>query len=245
MRFVVKMPSAQTLDRFGWRAPVLAGSLLIAIASCAQAQTGDAAVYAATYVDVAAPLASQGVDLIKAYRDLSRKEGSNLEFTVLQETSRPNRFVIFEGWKDQAAYDAHVKASSTTQFLEGLTKIRNSPPDRHMLHTFAVAPSRSEPAPGSLYMVEHVDFLPSFGVAAQPLVKAVAESSQRDSGTLRYDVYQQPAPRINHYTVVGVWPNAKAFDAHENSAHTRQFRGATVMPEGRANLYDQRLYRVL
>ena len=86
--------------------------------------------------------------------------------------------------------------------------------------------------------------MPSFGATAPPLIKALAESTQKEQGLVRYDIYQQPAPRTNHYQVVAAWANAKAFDAHETAAHTRQFRAATVMP-GRANLYDQRLYKPL
>ena len=133
MRPILNLPSA------------LAGALLIAIviAPGAQAQTSGGAVYAVTYLDVAANLVSQGVDLLKTYRESSRHEAANLEFTVLQEKSRPNRFVIVEAWSDQAAFDAHVKAAPTTQFQEALTPMRNSPPDRHMLNAFATAAARA------------------------------------------------------------------------------------------------------
>src|SRR5438270_3335262 len=103
---------------------------------------------------------------------------------------------------------------------------------------------------GALYMVEHVDFLggdPAIPIAAAPLVKALAEASQKEAGALRYDIYRQPPPRINHYEVVAVWTDAKAFDAHETATHTLQFRAATAQGgrAWRANLYDQRLYKVL
>ena len=67
------------------------------------------------------------------------------------------------------------------------------------------------------------------------------------TGVVRYDVYRQPPPRINHYEVVAVWTDAKAFDAHETAAHTLQFRAATAQGgrAWRANLYDQRLYKAL
>ena len=121
---------ARSFTLLGRWAPVLVGSLLIdmAVASGAQAQTGVGAVYAVTYLDVAATSVTQGIALLKKYRELSRHEAGNLEFTVLEETIRPNRFVIFEGWKDQAAFDAHTKAASSSKFQEALTPIRNSPP---------------------------------------------------------------------------------------------------------------------
>jgi quinol monooxygenase YgiN len=214
-----------------------------AISSLA-AQGQDGSVFAVTYLDVGSNAVARWLDLLAGYRQASRGESGNLEFTVLQETTRPNRFVIMEGWQDKAAFEAHDKAAAKARFLEGLAPIRNSPPDRHVLQSFAVGRIQGEAAKEALYMVEHVDFMPAFGATAPALVKALAEATQKEPGMVRYDVYQQPAPRTNHYEVVAAWPNVKAFEAHEAAAHTRQFRAATVMP-GRANLYDQRLYKPL
>jgi len=255
MRLIVKLPkvpSAPSFTAFGrWAA---AGSLMfaaaVAIVPAARAQTGAEAVYAVTYLDVGTGSVPQGVELIKKYRDASRRDAANLEFTILQEGSRPNRFVIMEGWKDQAAFEAHDKGAAKAEFQDALKPIRNSPPDRHMLQPFANAPARTAPASGALYMVEHVDFLggdPAIAAAAVPLVKGLAESSQKEAGAVRYEIYRQPPPRINHYEVVAAWTDAKAFDAHETAAHTLQFRAATAQggPAWRANLYDQRLYKAL
>src|SRR5207302_5647416 len=115
-------------------------------------------------------------------------ETANLEFTVLQEISRPNRFVIMEGWRDQAAFDAHDKGRTKAEFEAALEPVRNSPPDRHMLQPFANAQPRAA-APGALYMVEHVDFLggdPAIAARAAPLVKTLAEASQKEPGAVRY-----------------------------------------------------------
>jgi quinol monooxygenase YgiN len=216
----------------------------------ARAQTSADAVHAVTYLDVGTTSVAQGIELIKKFREASRRETANLEFTILQETSRPNRFVIMEGWKDQAAFEAHDKGTAKSEFETALKPIRNSPPDRHMLQTFVNAPARTAPAGGGLYHVEHIDFLggdPAIAIAAAPLVKALAEASQKEAGAVRYEIYRQPPPRINHYEVVAVWADAKAFDAHETAAHTLQFRAATAQggQAWRANLYDQRLYKVL
>ena len=251
MRLIRKLLSGRSCSLFGqWAVvPSLVIAAAIAVVPAARAQTSADGVYAVTYLDVGTTAVAQGAELIKKFRDASRREAANLEFTVLQETSRPNRFVIMEGWKEQAAFEAHDKGAAMTEFQGALTAIRNSPPDRHMLQPFANAPARALP-PGALYMVEHVDFLggdPAIAIAAAPLVKALAEASQKEAGTLRYDVYRQPPPRINHYEVVAVWTDAKAFDAHETAAHTLQFRAATAQGgrAWRANLYDQRLYKVL
>jgi len=252
MRSTLKLPPRRPCLVRGLSnaAAVLAIAAAIAAAPKAHAQGGTEAVYAVTYLDVATNAVPQGVELIKKYRDLSHRDAANLEFTVLQETSRPNRFVIMEGWKDQGAFEAHDKGAAKAEFQDALKPIRNSPPDRHMLQPFANTPARPASAGGALYMVEHVDFLggdPAIAAAAAPLVRALAESSQKEAGAVRYEIYRQPPPRINHYEVVAAWTDAKAFEAHETAAYTLQFRAATAKSGSawRANLYDQRLYKAL
>jgi quinol monooxygenase YgiN len=53
----------------------------------------------------------------------------------------------------------------------------------------------------------------------------------------------QQANRLNHVTVVAVWRDRAAFDAHGGAAHTRRFR-AQLAPVSGA-LYDERLYLAL
>jgi quinol monooxygenase YgiN len=242
MRVVQKLPSAGSFASIGRWAPAVAAGIAIAICSSAQSQTGTEPVYAVTYLDVGA--SSRGLDLLKQYRESSRHEAANVEFTVLQETDRPNRFAIVEGWKDQSAFDVHKKAASTAQFEEALKTIRNSPPNQHVLQAFATGPARAERPSGALSMVEHIDFLPMFANLAQPAVRRLAEASAKEEGVLRYDIYQEPAPHANHFSVVAVWTSKKAFDDYETAAPTCEFRAATVMP-ARGNLYDQRLYKVV
>jgi quinol monooxygenase YgiN len=262
MRAISKEPSKHSLvphptlprkrGRVGWGC-LAAGSVIIAAAVTAapavRAQSSSDAVFAVTYLDVGAGAVPQGVELIKKFRDESRREAANLEFTILQETSRPNRFAIMEGWRDRAAFEAHDQGAAKAEFEGALKPIRNSPPDRKMLQPFANVPAQRI-EPGALYMVEHVDFMggaPAVAAAAAPLVKALAEASQQEAGALRYDIYRMPPPRINHYEVVAAWTDAKAFDAHETAAHTLEFRAATSQGgrATRANLYDQRRYKPL
>jgi quinol monooxygenase YgiN len=224
-------------------AAALAIGIAGAIGSSAPSQTGQP-VYAVTYLDVSTDWILQGSGLLKQFRDLSRKQDGNLEFSVMQETDRPNRFVIVEGWKDQAAFAAHGKSADTSLFNFTLEAIRNSPPDQHVLQAFAPGAAPTASGGGAIHMVEHLDYQPAFGATAEPLVKTFAQASQKEQGVVRYDIYQEPPPHTNHYSVVATWTNASAYDAHEQAAHTKAFRAATVMP-GHANLYDQRWYKML
>jgi quinol monooxygenase YgiN len=218
-------------------------TLLAAIALApdahAQAQSSGGPTYAVTYVDVATTSIDRGLAILKRYRDQSRREPGDVEFTILQEKIRPNRFVIFEGWKDQAALDAHRRAQSSVEFDSAMQGIRNSPPfSMGGFHAYSTAPSAAAADGRSVYMVEHLDFRYAIAAYARPLVRALAEATQREKGAIRYDVYLSGD---HHYTVVGVWRNMKAFEDHEAAAYTGQYRQATQLPL-RLNLYDQRLY---
>jgi quinol monooxygenase YgiN len=224
-------------------ATTLAGLAIAATGMPAFPQTGSEPVYAVTYLDVSQNWLVQGIGLLKQYREQSLHQPGNLEFAVWQEEARPNRFAIVEGWKDQAAFTAHEKSAETSLFEFTLEAIRNSPPNQHVLQNFANAAARPDPG-GAVHMVEHIDFQPGANAGALPRVKELAEAGQKEPGAARYDIYQEPPPHGNHYTVVAVWKSRDAYDAHEAAAYTRAYRAATVMP-AHANLYDQRLYKPL
>jgi quinol monooxygenase YgiN len=222
----------------------LAVFLIIGAATSAMAQTGGGAVYAMTYLDVSTDWVLQGAGLIKQYRDTSRREAGNLEFTVLQETTRPNRFAIVEGWRDQKSMDAHAKGADAKRFGFILEAIRNSPPDQHVLEGFAIAPAKSAPA-GAVYMIQHVDIaFNGFGSPVQAAFKALAGPSPKEAGALRYDVYEEPDPHLNHFSIVAAWTNEKAYEDHEAAPYTKQFRAA-IAQTGKGNLYDQRIYKIV
>jgi quinol monooxygenase YgiN len=58
---------------------------------------------------------------------------------------------------------------------------------------------------------------------------------------VRYDVFQQNAPRTNHFTVFAVWNGETGFLSHQTQPHTRQFREALGPMLGAP--YDERLYK--
>ena len=46
--------------------------------------------------------------ILSAYAEAVRREPGNLVFTVYREDMRPERFVVYEIYADQAAFDAHI-----------------------------------------------------------------------------------------------------------------------------------------
>jgi quinol monooxygenase YgiN len=196
--------------------------------------------YVATYVDVQLNSTNEGVALIKQYREATSVEKGNSGVDVVQEIGRPNHFVIIELWKDPTSFDGHEKAPHTAQFRSRLKAIHNSPYDQRVHQGLAVDSRAWAGARGAVSAVTHVDVPPPRKDETEAWLKRVAEESRKDEGNLRYDVFQQTAPRTNHFTVFEVWKDRNAFDSHETKPHTRQFREALAPMLGAP--YDERLY---
>ena len=202
----------------------------------------DAAVYGATYVEVAPGAVGQGLALLKALDAASRKEDGNLRFQVLQERDRPNRFVVIEAWKDQASFDAHRKARPYAEFNEKLGPIRNAPPDERVHNALAVAPRMPGSSRDAVWVVTHVDVPPPSKDAVIGELKTLTDASRRDAGNVMFEVVQQ-TNRPNHFTVVEVWQDHEVFDAHGLAEHTRQFRAALGPMLGAP--HDDRVYAAI
>jgi quinol monooxygenase YgiN len=149
---------------------------------------------------------------------------------------------VLEAWQDDASQQAHDGAAHTAQFRSRLSAIHNSPYDQRVHHEFAAGlePGTST---GAFYVVTHVDVPPPRKDETEKLLRSLAAETTKEPGNLRFEVFQQLAPRTNHFTVYGIWNDERAFEAHELKPHTRQFREALGPLLGAP--YDQRLYRSL
>ena len=98
----------------------LALVLCVVPISSARAQASGGAIYGVTNLDVPPSATSQGILLLKQYRDAALKQPGNQGVNLLQEVGWPNRFAIYEAWKDQSAYDANEKAAHTAEFCDKL-----------------------------------------------------------------------------------------------------------------------------
>lgn len=206
------------------------------------ARAQGSAVYLATYVEVMANAVAPGVALLERYRDASRRENGNLRFDVLHELARPNRFAILEVWKDKTALDEHDKAASTLQWRDRLKEIESAPYDERANNGLYTGPIVSESAAGTIYVLTHVDVVPTHKDDAMALLKAMSIDTPKENGNVAYDVLQQ-ANRGNHFTVVEAWTSRKAVDDHAMAPHTRAFR-ERLLPIAGA-LYDERFYKQL
>jgi quinol monooxygenase YgiN len=225
-------PLVQCLSGFAFLLAIMAGS-------GAQAQTGGGAIYGVTTLDVAPGATSQGVALLKQYRDRALKQAGNMGVTLLQEADWPNRFAIYEAWKDQSAYDANEKAAHSAEFRDKLKPIAGAPYDRRNYNVISVGPVQAAGG-DAVYMHLHLDVFPPGIEATLAAAKAVAEMARKGEGNLRYDVVGSVNPPTSHTTLLAAWRSRAAFDAYENSAYARQFRDIVGPLLG--SPYDDRLY---
>ena len=195
---------------------LLGMALMPALGAVARAE-GAAPVHVATYIEVAAASIRDGSTLLTQYREASRKESGNMRVEVAREIGRPNRFVVLEIWKDQAAFDAHGKAAGTTAFRDKLKAIQIGPYDERVHNTLNVGPNDAVGGKRAVFVVSHVDVPPP-----------------------RKD---ECIAALNPLTVVEAWSGKKAYDGSRSAEAQRQFRDKLGPMLGA--LYDERLYRAL
>jgi quinol monooxygenase YgiN len=114
-------------------------------------------------------------------------------------------------------------------FRDAMQPIRVSGYDERPYKALSTAPAAPSGSGRPVYVVSHVDIGGGGGQADAPgMLRRLAEASRQEQGALRFDVLQH-AMRANHFTVVEVWRDQGALDAHVAAPHTRAYRD-TLQP---------------
>jgi len=198
-----------------------------------------AATYRVVYLEVAPADVNRVTSALKDYRQAAMKAGGALRIDVLQQMGRANHFAIYESWRDNAALEAHRNASETKRLDEVLQATRVSPIDERLLGASG-PPSATTGAAGGVYVVTHADSVPPSRDAAANALNDLAIRSRQEPGNAFFLITVQPN-RNNHFTIVEVWRDEKALDAHAVADHTKKFRD-TFGPFSGA-LFDERVYK--
>ncbi len=157
---------------------------------------------------------------------------------MFEQLGRPGHFALFEVWRDQKAFDAR-DAGVQQRLRDALQPMRVSDYDQRPYKAISVDDRRGgRPAASQVIVLSHVDVAPNPQVAV--ILKDLAETSRKEAGNVRFDVVQH-AMRANHFTVVEVWRDQKALDAHVAAAHTKHYRD-TLQPMTGSPL-DERVYK--
>ena len=220
---------------------LLAMTLTPMLAPAAQAQ--DAPVYVVSYIEVAPKDGGAAAGLLRQLAANSRKDDGNIRFDILQRAAPSNQFAIVAIWKDQKAYDGHLAASHSKEFRDKIKPhLISAIDDRlHSGMETAASPAGKSDA-GAVFVVTHVDVPPPKKDECISLLKALTGDSRKEPGAPRFEVFQQTS-RPNHFSVVEIWKDQNAYDAHITAAHTKKFREQLTPMSGA--LYDERLYKAL
>ena len=226
---------------------VLLGFAMLPLGVVPQADGADnpGPAYIVTYIEVLPAGADQTAALMRRLGAESRKESGNLRFEVMQRIHQPSHFVILEAWKDEGSQSAHAAAAHTKDFRAKLLPLLRAPYDERPHIALAVGNMSAGPADGArgaLYAVTHVDVTPKAKDQGAEAVKQLAEAGRKGKDNIRFEALTQTS-RPNHMTVVEIWKDQGAVDAHSVADYTKSFRDVLGPISG--SLYDERFYRTL
>ena len=202
----------------------------------------DGPAYVVSYFETTPASALRARSLLASLAKESKKEGGNLQFITLQRIGHPNHFAVLEAWKDKDAQSAHAAAAATKDFRDKLQSHLRSPYDERPHFNFVASAPDAKAVKSAIYVVTHVDIIPTAKDAGLEIVRGLTMDSRKDDGMIAFNALQQTS-RPNHVTLVEVWKNQKAVDSHGISTHMREFRGKFMPLSG--SLYDERLYKVI
>jgi quinol monooxygenase YgiN len=146
-----------------------------------------------------------------------------------------------EIWRDKKSADAHSAGTAAAAFRSKLQPLMIGGFGARPHGGLSAAAPKGQLPVDALYVLTHVDVFPTYKDQAIELVKAQAEAARKDDGNLRYDVVQWDG-HPNHFTLVEVWRDRKAFDTSVTTPHNKEFRDKLTPLEGA--LYDERLYQL-
>ena len=220
---------------------LLLAMVLMPGAAAPQARAQEAALYVVSYVEVAPSASATAAGLLRQLANAARKEDGNMRFEVLERLAPPYQFAIVSVWRDQKAYDAFAGGAHNKEFRDKIKPHLISAIDDRLNGGMETAPAATASTPGAMFVVTHVDVPPPQKDACIALLKDLVGDSRKE-GALRFEVFQQTS-RPNHFSVVEIWKDQKAYDAHITAEHTRKFRERLTPMSGA--LYDERLYKSL
>jgi quinol monooxygenase YgiN len=197
--------------------------------------------FAITYIEVDPAQADATRRLLTDYRDALKGKGA-LEYAVFEQNGRPGHFAIVERWPSAKAREDNAGSTASQALRTALAPLLIAPYDERPHFALSVGHATPPTAPAAVYVITHVDLVPTKREDGVALVLTLAEKSAGAPGNARFDALVQ-ASRSNHLTLVEGWNDAAAQAAHGAAGPTRSFR--TNLGPMSGSPYDERLYSLL
>jgi quinol monooxygenase YgiN len=192
-----------------------------------------------TYIETTAAHAHDAGLILADYAGLRADIPGMSSVDLLVRDAVPGQFVLVETGPLAAVGDAGDAAEARDLALAPLLvapcDVRN-----HGALSVAASDTAATRVAGTLWVVTHVDVVPVHKDSGIARVRNYAAATRRAPGCRRCELWQQ-ADRGNHMTLLEVWADAAARDAHRMDAETRGYRDDLAAASGA--LYDERLYR--
>ena len=191
------------------------------------------------YFEVAPSEVGRTSTVLKAYRQTSQKAAGVVRVQVLQQIGRPNFFAVAEKWSNDAALQAQLTSADNKKLRDALQAALISPFDERLLAPVTAQPAKRAASDQAIYVLTHAD------AAARRedipgMLQQLATAARQENGNVLFDATVQPT-RTNHFTLIEVWSDQKAYEAHEIAASTKSFRSTFGAVSGA--LYDERIYK--
>ena len=217
----------------------------VTAAAAAGAQTPASTQIVATirvvYIEVAPTDVTRAIDPLKSYREATKSAAGIASIEVVQQIGRPNFFAIHESWKDGTSLQTHLTSAANRKLTDDLRAALLSPIDDRLLAAITTQPAHAAVTAASIFVLTHADA----GARREDvpgMLTALAAGARRENGSILFDATVQPT-RTNHFTIIEVWSDRQAYDAHVAAANTKTFRTAFAPLSGA--LYDERIYQRL
>jgi quinol monooxygenase YgiN len=219
---------------------VLALLLKSAIAPGAEL-SGRSAQTTLTYIEVTVTARGHAAGVLRDHANALREhQASPGQITVMQEISRPERFLVLE--RDRPTVLTTTKAD-THALTDGLTDDLTAPPEirlDHELDESGTPPTPQLDARANFYVVAHMDIASPDRAGIETSLHKLAAAARRSDGNSGFEILQQ-TDHPNHYNLVSAWLGESPFRAFAASATAREFR-LTIAPL-LGSPYDERLFR--
>jgi quinol monooxygenase YgiN len=217
---------------------LLVAALLVTVAVPAWADTQQ---YVVVYGEFKPANTNAGSGVLEDLATQALASGA-VRFNVLQQLDRPNFFALFEIWSSQQAYDAFLTSPDTRAIFVQFAALLQAPLDERdgNLIEGSVTPRDRHAAARQLFVITHVDIIPTFLDQAKPLLLQFVADSAGDPGVQTFAMLSWD-DITNHFQLIEVFANQQAFDAHVSAQHTVIFRNS-LQPFIGAPI-DERLYQ--
>jgi hypothetical protein len=180
-------------------------ALLWPISVVASAQVRAESIWALTFIEVRVDARGHAGNVLRQQANAQREHTSwPGQIILLQEVSRPERFVLVDHEKTDVSTDAGREMHSVTQ---ALTDDLTAPPDLRMNREFVeVVPATGAKADvrANVYVVAHLDIGPPDRARAEAALRQLSAAARQSDGNLVFDIWQQ-TDRANHFNLISGW----------------------------------------